>query len=219
MRLPRKINGIWKPYNPADFRAYASRQRWFRTPNDAFMTGNFHVAASLLQKVMKMNSLAWFQLLLASTYSGSFHPTAEGHAAIADALSDKARTVLRKYGQASDPVVETFDPPPPPPVDEPLVEMPQLPPAAPAAIAPKSIEDLIAPETPPDAPEAPAVAVPEIPVDGNRQDAPLPEIPNTAQGSENGDRITPDDHRDDLPEPGSSATTAQPLVVKPFAKE
>lgn len=261
LRLPRKINGVWKPYNPADFRAYASRKRWFRTPNDAFMTGNFHVAASLLQKVMKMNSLAWFQLLLASTYSGSFHPTAEGHAAIADALSDKARTVLRKYGQASDPDVETFDPPPPPPADEPLVEMPQLPPAAEAAPptpdaspsatvapadsaappatpapeaspppatpepvqapagAPKTIEDLVAPESLPGSGDTPAVAVPEIPVDGNRQDAPLPEIPNTAQGSENGDRITPDDQSDDLPEPGSSATTAQPLIVKPFAKE
>lgn len=127
LRLPRKIDGVWKPYNPADFKAYASRQRWFRTPNDAFMTGNFHVAASLLQKVMKMDSFAWFQLLLASTYSGSFHPTAEGHAAIADALSDKARTVLRKYGAASDPEVETYDAPLPPPADEPMVEIPQLP--------------------------------------------------------------------------------------------
>ena len=99
LRLPRKVDGAWKPYNPADYQAYATRQRWFRTPNDAFMTGNFHVAASVLQKVMKLDSLAWFQLLLASTYSGAFHPTAEGHAAIADAVTDKARVVLQKYGQ------------------------------------------------------------------------------------------------------------------------
>jgi hypothetical protein len=97
LRLPRKTAGGWRPYNPADFNAYASRQRWFRTPNDAFMTANFHVAPSLLQKVLKINALQWFQLVLAATYSGAFHPTAEGQAAIADAVVDKARSVLSKY--------------------------------------------------------------------------------------------------------------------------
>ena len=78
LRLPRKVNGVWEPYNPSEWRAYASRQRWFRTPNDAFMTGNFHVSQSLLQKALKTQSLSWVQLLLASVYSGAFHPTAEG---------------------------------------------------------------------------------------------------------------------------------------------
>ncbi|HKZ96881.1 MAG TPA: hypothetical protein VJ045_07860, partial [Hyphomicrobiaceae bacterium] len=102
LRLPRKKDGRWVPYNPADFQAYAPRQRWFRTPNDAFMTGNFHVAGSVLQKALKLQTLSWFQLLLASTYSGAFHPTAEGHAAIADAVAERARAVLAKYGQSSD---------------------------------------------------------------------------------------------------------------------
>ncbi|HXF55234.1 MAG TPA: hypothetical protein VNK52_14035 [Hyphomicrobiaceae bacterium] len=97
LRLPRKVNGEWHPYNPADYRPYAPRQRWFRTPNDAFMTGNFHISASLLQRAMRMETLSWFQLLLAATYSGAFHPTAEGQAAIADAVVDKARAVLAKY--------------------------------------------------------------------------------------------------------------------------
>ena len=52
---------------------------------------------SLLQKVLKLNALSWFQLVLAATYSGAFHPTAEGQAAIADAVVDKARSVLKKY--------------------------------------------------------------------------------------------------------------------------
>src|SRR5690606_27183910 len=56
LRLPRKIKGVWRPYNPADYRPYASRQRWFRTPNDAFLTGNFHVPATLLQKVLQVNN-------------------------------------------------------------------------------------------------------------------------------------------------------------------
>jgi hypothetical protein len=96
-RLPRKVDGVWEPYNPSQWRPYASRQRWFRTPNDAFMTGNFHVSQSLLQKVMKAQGFSWVQLLLASVYSGAFHPTAEGQAAIADAVVEKARGVLAKY--------------------------------------------------------------------------------------------------------------------------
>ena len=97
LRLPRKTEAGWRPYDPADYRAYASRQRWFRTPNDAFMTANFQVASSQLQKVLKLNAFSWFQLVLASTYSGAFHPTAEGQAAIADAVVDKARAVIEKY--------------------------------------------------------------------------------------------------------------------------
>ncbi|MCL4765081.1 MAG: hypothetical protein KJZ80_02430 [Hyphomicrobiaceae bacterium] len=97
LRLPRNVNGVWEPYNPADYKPYASRQRWFRTPNDAFLTGNFHVSASLLQKVLRVQTLSWFQLVLASTYSGAFHPTAEGQAAIADAVVETARGVLAKY--------------------------------------------------------------------------------------------------------------------------
>jgi hypothetical protein len=95
--LPRKIGGKWQPYNPADWKAYASRQRWFRTPNDAFMTANFHVSASLLQRTLKLQAFSWFQVLLASTYSGAFHPTAEGQAAMADAVATEARRVLSKY--------------------------------------------------------------------------------------------------------------------------
>jgi hypothetical protein len=102
LRIPRKVDGnAWVPYNPADYRPYASRQRWFRTPNDAFMTGNFHVSAGVMQKVLKLESVSFIQLLLASTYSGAFHPTAEGHAAIADAVVARARVVLDKYKQGS----------------------------------------------------------------------------------------------------------------------
>ena len=101
LRLPRKVNGAWAPYNPADYKAYDTRERWFRTPNDAFMTGNFHVSGSVILKVLKLQSLSWFQILLASTYGGAFHPTAEGHAAIADSVADKSRSVLAKYGQGA----------------------------------------------------------------------------------------------------------------------
>ncbi|MBO0766145.1 MAG: hypothetical protein J2P50_16365 [Hyphomicrobiaceae bacterium] len=97
MRLPRLVEGEWTPYNPSEWRAYAPRKRWFRTPNDAFMTGNFHVPQSLLTKVLKSQKLNWVQPLLASLYSGAFHPTAEGQAAIADAVVEKARGILARY--------------------------------------------------------------------------------------------------------------------------
>jgi GDSL-like Lipase/Acylhydrolase family len=97
LRLPRKIAGEWVPYNPADYRPYASRQRWFRTPNDAFMTGNFHVSQTVLQTALKSDTLSWVQIMLAATYSGAFHPSAEGHAAMADAVVERARAVIAKY--------------------------------------------------------------------------------------------------------------------------
>ena len=52
---------------------------------------------SLMQTVLKNQGYSWVQLLLASTYSGAFHPTAEGHAAIADAIVAQARQVLMRY--------------------------------------------------------------------------------------------------------------------------
>lgn len=129
LRLPRKIDGMWTPYNPADYQAYAARQRWFRTPNDAFMTGNFHAAAGFLTKYLRIEAFAPFQAILASTYSGAFHPTAEGQAAIADAVADKARAVLAKYGDGPDAdptgyVVPSPSDMPPPVAAEPDTSMP-----------------------------------------------------------------------------------------------
>jgi len=97
LRIPRKTNGVWDPFNPSQWRAYAPRQRLFRTPNDAYMTGNFHVALSLMQKVLNKQGYGWVQLLLASVYSGAFHPSAEGQAAMADAVVSQAHGVLAKY--------------------------------------------------------------------------------------------------------------------------
>ncbi len=107
LRMPRLVDGKWTPYNPSEWRAYAPRQRWFRTPNDGFLTGHFHVPQSLMQSVMKNQGFEWVQLLLASTYSGSFHPTAEGHAAIADSVAAKARDVIEKYQRRANPRVVT----------------------------------------------------------------------------------------------------------------
>lgn len=99
LRLPRKVNGQWQPYNPAEYHPYQTRQRWFRTPNDAYLTGHLHATAGVLSTALSYNRFSWFQILLASTYSGAFHPTAEGQAVIADSLVQKARRVLKKRNQ------------------------------------------------------------------------------------------------------------------------
>jgi len=157
--MPRKIDGVWKPYNPADYHAYVSRQRWFRTPNDAFMTGNFHVASSLLTKVLKLETLQWFQLLLASTYSGAFHPTAEGQAAIADAVAEKSRVVLQKYGQGPDARPATEYETPVPAAEEPGVAIPDVAPAMTHRWAPQVDEQPAVQDAPADGAEPTATAV------------------------------------------------------------
>ncbi len=96
-RIPRKTAGGWQPFNPGDFQAYTSRQRWFRTPNDAYMTGNYHIATNIVKTVMSLQQWEYFQLVLASTYSGAFHPSSEGQAVMADATLVRARTVLDRY--------------------------------------------------------------------------------------------------------------------------
>ncbi len=95
--LPRYADKQWSSYQPSEFLPYASRQRWFRTPNDAFMTGHFHTSGAVSNRLMRHKRTKWFQVVMAGTYSGSFHPTAEGHAVIADAVVKKARRILRKY--------------------------------------------------------------------------------------------------------------------------
>jgi hypothetical protein len=66
----------WLPYEPDRWRPYMPRNRWFRTPNDAFLTVNLHEASAGNE----------INLTRFAAYSGAFHPTAQGHAATADAV-------------------------------------------------------------------------------------------------------------------------------------
>ncbi len=94
-RFPRYryTGGVgWAPYKPDQFMPYKTRQRWFRTPNDAFMTAHYSDRTKLLPE---LRVTSW------SAYSGAFHPTAEGQAAIADATMKLAREVLAKRPKPS----------------------------------------------------------------------------------------------------------------------
>lgn len=226
LRLPRKVAETWFPYNPADFRAYSPRRRWFRTPNDAFLTGNFHVAASLLTKALKLETLQWFQLLLASTYSGAFHPTAEGHAAIADAVAEKSRTVLSKHGQGSERDPELVEQAPPPPSEDPWVPMPDLA-ATPPGTAPVAPEAARAATEPPGgntnagtsspAPIAAPSEVDVMPIDeAPMPDDLLPDDPAGPAGATTGSASPANPSRGPsvgMPEPATTAGT--PVEAEP----
>ena len=66
------------PFN--NMRPYESRQRWIRTPNDAFVITNWHTYSVRLSD---------FANHLAASTTSAMHPTAEGYASIADSLRDR----------------------------------------------------------------------------------------------------------------------------------
>lgn len=106
--FPRRKNGRWEPFAPSQYAPYTPRQRWFRTPNDAFLTSNMHAAqisgfgancTGLLTGAFRglaRNHWQPFQVFLASTYGGAFHPTAEGQARMADDVVKQARKILER---------------------------------------------------------------------------------------------------------------------------
>ena len=90
MGMPRKSRTTdeFEPYSPAHTLTYGHHWRLIRDPNDAFLAGNTH-----------REGISPFDILqpaYAALYSGAFHPTAEGHAIVADHVVKHAREVLAK---------------------------------------------------------------------------------------------------------------------------
>ena len=88
--------GTWRPYNPASENfPYALRQRWVRTFNDAYMVVNQKVT-DRFGKIDADASAAVF-----SETTGALHPSAEGHAAMADGVMLTLRPMLYEilYGE------------------------------------------------------------------------------------------------------------------------
>jgi len=80
--------------NPNDFQAYSSRQRWVRTANDTFFAAMTYPAPLYwFLEPSNIHDALW--AVLSSVYGGALHPTAEGHAAMADAAVIAARSVLQ----------------------------------------------------------------------------------------------------------------------------
>jgi hypothetical protein len=86
----------WRPYNPVtENYPYALRQRWVRSFNDAWMVINQKV----LTKDGKIDEDASARVFSETT--GAMHPTAEGHAAMADAiLMDLRPAIAQALGRS-----------------------------------------------------------------------------------------------------------------------
>jgi hypothetical protein len=80
-------------YPPSEFRPYASRARWIRTANDSYLTAmTYPEGLPILLQPSDLHDAIW--AILAVVYGGVLHPTAEGHAAMADAALPAAAEVL-----------------------------------------------------------------------------------------------------------------------------
>ena len=91
---------------PNDFRPYASRGRWIRTANDSYFTAMTYPEGRF--KPSDIHDATW--AAASAVYGGAIHPTAEGHAAMADAALPAARSVLGLQA----PAAVTSAPLPPP---------------------------------------------------------------------------------------------------------
>ena len=84
----------------AEFRAYSPRARWIRTANDSyFVAMTYPEGLPSTQQPTDLHDATWG--IISAVYGGAVHPTAEGHAAMADAALASARRVLGLAAQAS----------------------------------------------------------------------------------------------------------------------
>jgi hypothetical protein len=82
-----------------EFRTYSSRARWIRTPNDAYFAAmTFPEGVSATIRPSNLHDATWG--VLSAVYGGAIHPSAEGHAAMADAALAGARSVLGLSGDS-----------------------------------------------------------------------------------------------------------------------
>ena len=92
MAIPRMSRQTqeFEPYSPAYALPYAHHWRLARNPNDTFLAGNTH-----REDISVFDDL---QPAYAALYSGAFHPTAEGHAIVADHVVKHVRDIVDGKG-------------------------------------------------------------------------------------------------------------------------
>jgi hypothetical protein len=77
----------------SEFRTYAPRARWIRTANDSYFAAmTYPEGVSGAARPRDIHDATWG--ILSAVYGGAIHPTAEGHAAMADAALPASRRVL-----------------------------------------------------------------------------------------------------------------------------
>jgi hypothetical protein len=97
----------------SDFRAYTPRARWIRTANDSyFVAMTFPEGLPATLQPTDIHDATWG--VVSAVYGGAVHPTAEGHAAMADAALAASRQVLGLGAAAAAVSTEPLSPLPPP---------------------------------------------------------------------------------------------------------
>jgi hypothetical protein len=92
------VEGATEPlacgHSASEFRTYAPRARWIRTANDSYFAAmTFPEGVSAAMRPSDLHDATWG--VLSAVYGGAVHPSAEGHAAMADAALKVSRSVLR----------------------------------------------------------------------------------------------------------------------------
>ena len=77
-----------------EYRAYLPRARWIRDANDSYFTAmTYPQGLPYSNQPTDIHDATWG--VLSAVYGGAVHPTAEGHAAMADAALPAAAAVLQ----------------------------------------------------------------------------------------------------------------------------
>lgn len=78
-----------------EFKPYFPRARWIRTPNDSYFSAmTYPNGLSTFLQPLTIHDAVWG--ITSAVYGGALHPSAEGHAAMADATLKAAKSVLEK---------------------------------------------------------------------------------------------------------------------------
>jgi hypothetical protein len=80
--------------SPGEYRAYLPRARWIRDANDSYFAAmTYPQGLPASSQPSDIHDATWG--ILSAVYGGAVHPTAEGHAAMADATLPAAAAVLQ----------------------------------------------------------------------------------------------------------------------------
>src|SRR6201996_7160040 len=93
----------------SEYRAYLPRARWIRDANDSYFAAmTYPQGLPTSMQPSDIHDATWG--VLSAVYGGAVHPTAEGHAAMADAVLPAAASVLRLDAAVPDVTTEPAAP-------------------------------------------------------------------------------------------------------------
>ncbi len=94
----------------SEFRAYLPRARWIRDANDSYFAAmTYPQGLPAASQPSDLHDATWG--VLSAVYGGAVHPTAEGHAAMADAALPAAASVLRLDARVPEVIQEPLSSP------------------------------------------------------------------------------------------------------------